>query len=105
MINNCPTTSECVCSRTIHRTFFGRLLVRSGRLRFFEVAGRRVELVTAPRVAEPDDVAIVLGQRIRLYWLAGPGAGLVDAVGDVEVIHSIFLVRSRFSVVQISVSP
>ena len=49
------------------------------------MADRRVEFVPAPRVAESDDVAIVLGQRIGLYRLAGPGTSLIYAVGDVEV--------------------
>ena len=88
-----------------YRTFCGKLSVHFCCLCRLEVADRRFKLVAAPCVAEPDDVAAVLGQRIGLYWLAGPGAGLVDAVGDVEVVHSVFLVRSRFLIGQISVSP
>ena len=68
------------------------------RFRRLKVAYRRVELVAAPRVAEPDDVAVVLGQRVCLYRLTGPRTGLVNAVGDVEVGHPI-------SVIQISVPP
>ncbi len=79
-----------------------KLPVPSRRL---EVANCRVELVAAPQVAEPHDVTIVLGQRIGLYWIPGPRAGLVDAVGDVESVHSIRLVRNLFLVVQISVPP
>ena len=73
--------------------------------RRLEVANRRVEFVTAPRVAESHDVAIVLGQRIGLYRLPGPRADLVDAVGEVKVILRVRLVRNRFLVVQFSVPP
>ena len=69
------------------------------------MANCRVELVAAPRIAEPHDVTIVFGQRIGLYRFPRPRAGLVDAVGDVEIVHSIRLVRNRFLVVQISVPP
>ena len=69
------------------------------------MADRRFKLIAASGVAEPDDVAIVLGQRIGLDWLARPRTGLIDAVDDVEVVHSVFLVRSRFLVMQISVPP
>lgn len=86
-------------------TFCGRLSAHFCCLCRLEVADRGFKLVAASCVAEPDDVAAVLGQRIGLYWLAGPGAGLVDTVGDVEVVHSVFLVRSRFLIGQISVSP
>ena len=73
--------------------------------RRLKVTNRCVEFVAAPRVAEPHDVSIVRSQRIGLYRLPGPRAGLVDTVGDVEVVPSIRLVRNRFWVVQISVPP
>ena len=69
------------------------------------MANRRLELITAPRVAEPHDVTIVRSQRIGLYGLPRPRAGLVDTVGDVEVVPSIRLMRNRFLMVQISVPP
>ena len=75
-----------------------RLPVNSHRLRRFEVTNCCVKLVAAPWVAEPYNVTVVLGQRVSLYRFTGPRAGLVDAVGDVEVGHPIL-------VVQISVPP
>ena len=69
------------------------------------MTNRRVELVATPRVAEPHDVTIVRSQRIGLYRLPGPRAGLVDAVGNVKVVFSVRLVRNRFLMVQISVPP
>lgn len=75
------------------------------RLRCLEVADRRIKLVTAPRIAEPDDLTVVLGQRVCLYRIARPRTGLVDAVGDVEIGHLVFLGKNLFWVVQISVPP
>ena len=82
----------------IHLLRRGRLLTRSHRLRRLEVTDCCVKLVATPRVAESDDVTVVLGQRISLDRLTGPRAGLVDTVGDVKVSHLV-------SVVQISVPP
>ena len=56
-----------------------------------------VKLVAAPRITEPDDVAIVLGQRVCLYRFIGPGAGLVDTVGDVEIGHPICPEKNCFA--------
>ena len=53
-------------------------------LRLVEVADRGLELVPAVGTAEPDDLAVILGQRVCLHRLARPRAGLVDAIGDVE---------------------
>ena len=75
------------------------------RLRRPEVADCCVKLVTAPRIAEPDDLTVVLGQRVCLYRLARPRASLVDAVGDVEIRHPVFLGKNLFWVAQISVPP
>jgi len=69
------------------------------------MADRCVKLVAASRVAEPDDMTIVLSQRIRLYRLARPRTRLVDAVGDVEISHPVFPGKNLFLVVQISVPP
>lgn len=85
--------------------FCGRLSARFRRLCFLEMADRRFKLIAASGVAESNDVAVVLGQRIGLYWLTRPRAGLVDAVGDVEVVQSALLMRNRFFGVQISVPP
>ena len=57
------------------------------------MANCRVKLVAAPRVAEPNDVTVVLGQRVHLYRFTRPGAGLVDAVGDVKVSHLVLIVQ------------
>ena len=42
------------------------------------------KLVTAAGIAESDDIIAVQGQRVGLHRLAGPGAGLVDAIVNVE---------------------
>lgn len=55
--------------------------------RLLEVVDRGIELVAATCVTEIDDVAVGFGQRVRLYRLAGPRAGLVDAIGSVECAH------------------
>ena len=46
---------------------------------------RAFKLVTAARIAESDDIIAVQGQRVGLHRLAGPGAGLVDAIVNVEI--------------------
>ena len=45
--------------------------------------------VTAARIAESDDIIAVQGQRVGLHGLAGPGAGLVDAIVNVEIGHGV----------------
>ena len=50
------------------------------RLRLLEVTDCVVELVPATGIAEPDDPAVILRQRVGLHRLARPGAGLVDAI-------------------------
>jgi len=57
------------------------------------MADRRVKLVAAPWITEPDDVTIILGQRVCLDRFTGPGAGLVDAVGDVEIGYPVLVVQ------------
>jgi len=47
--------------------------------------------VAASGIAETDDATVILGERIGLYGLAGPGAGLIDTFGNVESTHRAFL--------------
>ena len=42
-----------------------------------------------PGLQNPDDIIAVQGQRVRLHRLAGPGAGLVDAIINVESGHGV----------------
>ena len=82
-----------------------RLSARFRCLRFLEVADRRVELVSASCVTEPDDVPIILSQRVSLYRIPRPRTGLVYTVSDVKVVHLVFSVNYWFSVGQVSVPP
>ena len=66
-------------------------------LRLLEIADCAFELVAATGIAEPDDMAVVLGERTGLHRLAGPGAGFVDAISNVESAHRAFL---RFAAVE-----
>ena len=50
-----------------------------------------VEFIPATGIAEPDDMAFILCERIGLDRLAGPGTGLIDAIGNVERLHCAFL--------------
>ncbi len=90
------------CSRIL-RNLNGRLPIRFCCFRLLKVVDRRVKLVAAPCVAEPNNIAVVLGQRVGLYRLAGPRAGLVDAISDVKIIRPAPAVNNRFLVVQIPV--
>ena len=49
------------------------------------------ELIAATGIAESDDMAFKFGERISLDRLAGPGTGLIDAIGNVERFHCAFL--------------
>ena len=80
----------------MNRTFCGRLSACSRRLCVLEVADRRFKLIAASGVAESDDVAVVLSQRIRLYWLTRPRTGLIDAISDIEVAPATLSMRNRF---------
>ena len=64
---------------------------RLRRLRFLEMTDGAFELVAATRIAEPDYMTAVFGEGIGLNRLAGSGAGLVDAIGNVESAHAIVL--------------
>ena len=61
------------------------------RPRFFKMPDRAFKLVTAAGIAESDDIIAVPGQRVGLHRLAGPGAGLVDAIVNVEIGHGVSL--------------
>ncbi len=54
------------------------------RLCFLEVADCAFELVAATGIAEPNNMAVMFGERIGLHRLAGPRAGSIDAIGNVE---------------------
>ena len=62
----------------------------------FKMPDRTFKLVPATRIAESDDIIAVQGQRVGLHRLAGPGAGLVDAIVNAEVGHCASL-RGRYS--------
>ena len=55
------------------------------------MADGAVESVAVTGIAEPDDTAIVLGEGIGMHGLAGPGAGLIGAFGNVESADQAFL--------------
>ena len=46
---------------------------------------------TVAGIAESDDTTTVLGERIGLHRFPGPGAGLIDAIGNVDRAHCAFL--------------
>ena len=50
-----------------------------------------VEFVAVTGIAEPDDTAAVLGEGVGRHGIAGPGAGLIDAFGNVGSTHRAFL--------------
>ena len=45
------------------------------------------ELVAAAGIAEPHNMVVIFRERIGLHRLAGPRAGLIDAIGDIENVH------------------
>lgn len=63
---------------------WGRCVITGLRGGALEVADGGGELVAAARVAEADDLAAVGGERIRPHRAAGPQAGVVDALADVQ---------------------
>ena len=36
-------------------------------------------------------MTVIFRERTGLYWLAGPGADLIDAISDIEDTHRAFL--------------
>ena len=63
--------------------------VTSALERRLKMIDRFFELVTAARVAESDDCAVVKRQAIRLNWISRPRAGGVDRIADLEFRHDI----------------
>jgi hypothetical protein len=55
------------------------------------MADRAFKLVTTSGIAESHNIAVIFRERIGLHWLAGPGTGLIDAIGDIKNAHGAFL--------------
>ena len=49
------------------------------------------ELIAASRITEPHNMTVIFRERICLHWLAGPRAGFIDTIGDIERAHRAFL--------------
>ena len=60
-------------------------------LRLVEMAHCAIERVAAAGITEPHDIAVISRERMRLHRLPGPGAGFVDATGDIKNAHRAFL--------------
>ena len=60
-------------------------------LRALEMADCAFKLVAASGIAEPYNMTVIFRERISLHWLAGPGAGLIDAISDIKNPHRDFL--------------
>ena len=63
-----------------------KLLLRLGN-RLVERVRRRLELVAAAGVAEADNLAAIQRKAVRADRLAGPGAGVVDAVLEAKLVR------------------